>query len=256
MAQQPIHEFDPHDCLTPLENRIHTLEMLKDLIASIRVNGQQVPGAVMDHPTERGKYLVVMGNGRKEACKFLGIKFKAILLERVLTLAEQVKLRLTENVIRRGMTPLEIGSDILLYIRETGCTQAQAGEKLGLSQGAVSRYLTVRNLPEDLRQLVADGKLEFSSSYAVATLPTLELKREAAKRIVEGGLKKEQAIALVDAMKGRKAPKQTKKKRVTLSFDLTDSAPASALIEQLKAVIARLQKLGDVPPEALARFFS
>ncbi|MBP3958406.1 ParB N-terminal domain-containing protein [Gemmata sp. G18] len=254
---QQIIELNPFDCLPPPDNRAVTTEDVLAMAASFRANGGQLqPAIVCVHPELPDKQMLLDGFIRNETCKLLGLKLKAVKVDRPFTKAEQAKLRLTANVIRKAMSPLEVANDIMLFIKEEGCTQTEAGEKIGLPQPTVSKYLTVRNLPEDLRQLILDKKLDFNAAYAVATLPTLEMKREAARKIVEGGLKKDDAIALVNSMKGKKQPKQPKKKKFTISFELPPVNAAAALVEHLKTLIARLNKLGDIPPDALAAVLS
>lgn len=56
-------------------------------------------------------------------------------------------------------------------LREEGMTQAGIAEKMGISQGQVSKRLKLLELPEVLFQRVLDGDLRPSTAYELAKLP-------------------------------------------------------------------------------------
>jgi len=56
-------------------------------------------------------------------------------------------------------------------LRDKGMTQGQIAEKMGISQGQVSKRLNLLELPEELFQRVLDGELRSSTAYELSKLP-------------------------------------------------------------------------------------
>ena len=112
-----VLELSTDDVLTPEANRIVTLETVPDLLASMQAEGQLVPALVCPHPDLPGKWLCLGGNRRLFCCRVLCLKLKAVAVEGPVTEERQVKLRLTENVIRRNMSLLEIAEGLQRYMQ-------------------------------------------------------------------------------------------------------------------------------------------
>ena len=208
-----VLELPTDDVLTPEGNRVVTLETVADLLASIGAEGQLVPALVYPHPDLPGKWLCLGGNRRLFCCRVLGLKLKAVAVEGPVTEERQVKLRLTENVIRKNMSLLEIAEDLQRYMQLTGITsQAEVAAALSMGEPEVSRALRLPKLLDpELHGCVRDFKVGRSVAEMIASLPTHELQRDVMKRVLEGDLrgKKRDAIAReIDRLKGKKPKAQ------------------------------------------------
>ena len=253
-----VLDLSTDDVLTPAGNRIVTLETVADLLASIQAEGQLVPGLVCPHPELPGKWLCVGGNRRHFCCRALGIRFKAVGIEGPVTEERQVKLRLTENCLRRNMSLLEISEDLHRYMQLTGITsQAEVAAALSMGEPEVSRALRLPKLLDpELHGYVRDFKVGRSVAEMIASLPTHQ-QREVMQRVLEGDLKsvKRDAIAReIDRPKGKKPKAQ---KAVKIACGGVVATVKGDCVAALRAFIARaaeaLKKLekDNLPPEFL-----
>ncbi len=130
--------------------------------------------------------------------------FPAIVDPRVLTAAESLQRQLVSNCQRQDLSPMETAAAIERLLSETGCSQAEAGKKLGFSPGKVSRLLTaLRGLPEDLREQVISGGgsgLSASAAYQIARAGDPETQQRLAAEVKENRLTRDEVAAKV---KGR-----------------------------------------------------
>lgn len=239
-----ILELDPPDIITPADNRVITPESLSDLLPSMRKIGQQVPGIVFPSPTMPGKFICAAGNRRLACCRFLGIKFKAVAIHGQVSKAELRRLRITENVLRKAMTPFELAADIAAHVQETECTQDEAAEFFGLSSGQVSKLLSVpKRLAPDLHQHVQNFDVCRDVARIISSLPTHEMQREVMKRAIDHDMKRDAVEALAKKMRGAD---RTKQKTIKLS-----GCGVSALAKG--PTIESLQKFANGLAEAIKR---
>lgn len=211
-----VREY-PLDCLLPAPgNRVPTIELVKHLLPSILKDGQKVPGFVYRDPELVGMYRVPEGNLRAFCLRIKGNeKFKAIELEKAPTRGELRRLRAIYE-IRENRTIEEICQDVEEEMRETGCTQGEAAEALGLSASWLSRLKAqLKRLLPELHEL--RGKPGFTPSVMtiIATMPSEELQRKLADKLLAivahgGVVKKELTEKLAAALKGPKTARNGK----------------------------------------------
>jgi ParB-like chromosome segregation protein Spo0J len=100
-------------------------------------------------------------------------------------LLDIIRIRLTENVIRKTMTKDEIATDILRHMEITGCTQDSAADAFGLSAGYISKLLApIRHLIPELQYLSDNPKVTRDVLRIVATMPTSDLQKQLAERVL------------------------------------------------------------------------
>lgn len=132
------------------DDRLHLdLDSLK---ASIKANGQRVP--ILVRPLEEGRYSLIYGRRRLEACKELGINIRAIITE---TDGDQsLKDQILENQERRELSFIEraLVATALLegdHFTESERTARSVAEVLNLHEAGVSQLLgVVRTVGDDL----------------------------------------------------------------------------------------------------------
>ena len=93
-------------------NRAITLESVPDLLASIREEGQLVPGLCYPNPDRADHWCIAAGHRRHFCCDILNIPFKFLPVEGDTSPARMVKLSITENVIRQQLSLLELADQI------------------------------------------------------------------------------------------------------------------------------------------------
>ena len=67
-------------------------------------------------------------------------------------------------------------------------TQSEAAQRLGENRSVVANYLRLLDLPEDVKQMLVDGRLSMGHAKAILALPTDELRRKLANRALAGRL--------------------------------------------------------------------
>ena len=155
-----------------------------------------------------------------------------------------IKIRLTENVIRKAMSPREIAADIELYMKLTGCTQAEAGEHFGFSPAKISKLLSLKSLAPDLHPLVDSGKLCGDVARIIASLPTPEMQKELAERVQRNDMRRDAVERVAAAMRGSKPkgkPKDKKIKDGPLCLTFPGDWPGAKVIEALGELFKKVR---------------
>ena len=114
--------------------------------------------------------------------------------------SEALEIALVENVQRVDLSPIEEAGGYQRLIEEFGHTQEALGQLIGRSRSHIANTLRLLNLPEEVRDMLGDGRL--TAGHARALLGT-EDPVGLARRIVRGGLNVRQA----ERMKRTGSPK-------------------------------------------------
>lgn len=129
---------------------------LAELAESIRAHGLLQPIVVTPH---KGGYMIVAGERRFRAAERVGLD-KIPALVRTLTSQHKLELSLIENLQRRDLNPLETATAYLKLRDQFNLTLDQIGQRVGgKSIAAISNTLRLLRLPEEVRAMVADGRL-------------------------------------------------------------------------------------------------
>jgi ParB/RepB/Spo0J family partition protein len=254
IAIDAIHSLDTSKGRFGEGNRAFSLEdAIRELGPSFQTDGQLQAGVVFDVPGT-DLYEVLIGNRRFAVCHFFRMPFLARKLGYVPTLAEKIKIRLTENIKREDMSFFDIAADVNSYIAATGCKQGEAAALLGLDESLVSKAITVaENLAPELRPHVESGKVGRTISYLIATLPDIPTQVYLGKLVMEKGLTRDNVVKRIKVLKGGKEKKAKALKHADgpACVVLPTNWPGEKIVEWLAA---RLGAAKDwlrkgVPPE-------
>jgi len=137
---------------------------IDDLAASISEHGLINPITLIPAATD-GRYDLVAGHRRLLAHVALGrLQIESKVLDRV---PEAIHaLRLTENLQREDLSPIETAVAIKRWRDQEGITQEQAAEKLGRGLSWLKKAESLLSLQDDLMDAVHTGQI--SASVAVA----------------------------------------------------------------------------------------
>ena len=180
-------------------------EGIDELAASISSQGLLQP--VVVRPRAAGGFELIAGERRWRAAQRAG-------LERVPVVVRDVDDRgalamaLIENVQREDLNPIEEAQGLERLRREFELTQEQVAEAVGKSRPAVANLLRLLNLPEGVRELLAQGDLEMGHARALLALPA-EDQEPMARVVAKGQLSVRQTEALVRRAGNRPEPKPT-----------------------------------------------
>ena len=156
-------------------------DRLTELAESIKAQGVIQPIVVRE--ISRGQFEIIAGERRWRAAKQAGhAEIPAVVRE--VDDRAVVAMALIENIQREDLNPLEEAVALSRLIDEFSLTHQQAAEAVGRSRAAVSNLLRLLELPEPIRGLLEQRKLEMGHARALLTLApaaAAALAREAAE---------------------------------------------------------------------------
>lgn len=176
--------------------------VLQELAGSIRQHGIVQP--VVVRPTDRDHYEIIAGERRWRAAQLAGLVEIPVIVRDVDD-RTALELAIVENVQRADLNPLEEALGYEQLIAEHGYTQNDLGEIIGKSRSHVANSLRLLKLPEQVRDMLADGSLSAGHARAlVSTSDPIPL----AKTIASKGLSVRDAERLAqNSIKAQNDPK-------------------------------------------------
>ncbi len=175
-------------------------EKLEELADSIRANGVVQP--IMVRPSEEdGRYVLILGERRLHASKKAGKETIPAMVRRV-SAQQAAEMTIIENLQREDLSALEQAEAFRVLSNEFKLTQAQIGERVGLSRETVSNYMRLLKLPRDVMQLLAEKKISFSEARELLKLQGDDQILEGALYAVKNGYTLEQIERMVLSMNG------------------------------------------------------
>jgi ParB family chromosome partitioning protein len=239
--------------------RVFDEDELEQLTNSIREKGVLQPILVRPAPDAPGVYQIVAGERRWRASQRAGLTSMPVLV-RELDDADVLEIAVVENVQRADLNPIEEAQGYRALIERFGRTQELVATAVGKSRSHVANSLRLLNLPEDVREHLAAGRLSAGHARAIATAPE---PSALAARIVEEGLNVRQAETLArqvgtprherDAARSRpKPPTEKMPDTLALEQDLEDMLGLTVSIEdrggegELRVRYASLEQLDDI----------
>lgn len=212
---------------------------LKQLSDSIKANGVLQPILVRKQPN--GFYQIIAGERRWRASKLAGItEIPAIVIE-----ADEKKvseIALIENIQREDLNPIEEAAAYRSLMNDYGLTQEELSVRIGKSRSAIANSLRLLDLPDEVAELIIDGKLTAGHARALLGLSNDEDKPKAAAIIVEKGLSVRATEALVKALNTAFA-KQEKEKLLAKEPEPLRVDYCAELEKRVEDVIGRNVKI-------------
>lgn len=184
-ASDAGHRSVPIDLVqrNPSQPRKHFDESeLNDLSSSIRAHGVLQP--ILVRPVPGGKFEIVAGERRWRAAQRAGLHSIPAVV-RDLNEVEVLEIAIVENVQRMDLNPIEEAQGFQALIDRFGRTQEEIAEAVGKSRPHIANMLRLLKLPEDLQEMVRDGRLSSGHARAILTAPD---PRGLAQRAISEGL--------------------------------------------------------------------
>ncbi len=166
---------------------------LAELAASVKANGVLQP--ILVRPFQGG-YQLIAGERRFRAAQKAGLASIPALVRQV-TDEQLFEWSLVENIHRRDLNAVERAKAYQRYVAAFSLTQAEAAERLGEDRSVIANYLRLLDLPDEIRQMLVDGRLTMGHARAILALPTDELRRKLANRALAGRLSVREVERLV-----------------------------------------------------------
>ncbi|MGM9971942.1 MAG: ParB/RepB/Spo0J family partition protein [Anaeroplasmataceae bacterium] len=154
-------------------------------------------------------YSIVSGERRYRACLKLGLETIPAIV-RMYEKSKMIEIALIENLQRENLTPVEEAKAYRQMIREIGYNQEELGQKVGKSRSYITNMLGLLNLPDDILNLVDQGKISTGHARVLSKLSDINRIKELSLLIIEKGLSVRQIEELAKAEE-KKAPLKKEK---------------------------------------------
>jgi ParB family chromosome partitioning protein len=171
---------------------------LNDLSNSIRTHGVLQP--ILVRPIPGGKYEIVAGERRWRAAQRAGLHTIPAVIREFNEL-EVLEIAIVENVQRTDLNPIEEAQGFQALIDRFGRTQEEIAEAVGKSRPHIANMLRLLKLPDDLQEMVRDGRLSSGHARAILTAPD---PHGLAKKVISEGLNVREVERLAQQAKDEK----------------------------------------------------
>jgi len=181
--EHKILELDPNTILTnPQQPRKRfSLNELEELKISIQNEGLLQPVLVRDRG---GKFELIAGERRLRAVQDLGL---ATIPALVLDVSDErmLEVALIENIHRENLNPVEIAQAFRQLIQIKKWTQENLAKNLSLGRSAITNYLRLLELPEDIQNAIGRGQISMGHAKVLLSVGDPKEQRLLFERIAE-----------------------------------------------------------------------
>ena len=196
----PVGELDPNP---DQPRRTFSPESISQLADSIREQGVLQPLLVA--PAGGGRYMIIAGERRFRAGREAGLETLPCIVKD-LDVTQQMEIALIENLQREDLNPMEAARGIDALRSQCGYTQEKIAARLGMSRPAVANLLRLLTLPDEIAEMVRDGRLSAGHARVLAGLDSREEQIRLGHQAADQGMSVRQLEQLAAASKAKKQP--------------------------------------------------
>lgn len=231
----------------PMQPRTHFDEgSLEGLADSIRAHGIVQPLLVR---RQGDRYELIAGERRWRAARLAGLTKVPVVIKDVPD-QDLLEIALIENIQRENLNPIEEAQAYKRLIENVGLTQEALAARVGRDRSYITNYLRLLKLPDDLQQLVVEGRLSTGHARTILGLAHVDLQRKLARQVIDGALSVRATEHLV-----RKAIEGTPAKTAS-AVDPNIRAAETKLRRALGTQVRIVQLRGEGPGKIEISFFS
>ncbi|HYH45361.1 MAG TPA: ParB/RepB/Spo0J family partition protein [Thermoanaerobaculia bacterium] len=159
---------------------------IEELAASIKAQGVVQPLVVT--PDQDGTYTIVAGERRWRASRRAGLESVPVVVRQVTDDREMLELALVENLQRSDLNALEEAEAYLSLQEKFGLSQEDIATRVGKARTTVTNALRLLRLPDEVQELLREGRLTAGQARPLLGLPSREAQLTLADRAVREGL--------------------------------------------------------------------
>lgn len=231
----------------PMQPRTHFDEgSLEGLADSIRTHGIVQPLLVR---RQGERYELIAGERRWRAARLAGLSKVPVVVKEVPD-QDLLEIALIENIQREDLNPIEEAQAYKRLIENVGLTQEALAARVGRDRSYITNYLRLLKLPDDLQQLVIEGRLSTGHARTILGLAHADLQRRIARQVIDGALSVRATEHLV-----RKAVEGSPAKTAS-AVDPNIRAAETKLRRALGTQVRIVQLRGEGPGKIEISFFS
>lgn len=154
---------------------------LQELANSIKEHGLIQP--VILRQAKKG-YEIVAGERRWRACRKAGLKEIPCMIKE-LTDEQNMLVAIIENMQREDLNPIEEAEGLNQMISSFGMTQEEVSKSVGKSRPYITNSLRLLKLPQEVRDMVSEGKLTTGHARAIAGIGDRERQIQLAEYVIK-----------------------------------------------------------------------
>lgn len=158
---------------------------LENLANSIRERGILQPLLLAP---EGDRYIILAGERRWRAAQAAGLRSVPAVIRPASDEATRLELALIENLQRENLNAIEEAVSFKALLEAHGYTQEALGKVVGRSRPGIANALRLLTLPNDVQQMVIDGKIEAGHARALAGIEEAATIRDLAREAAAKGL--------------------------------------------------------------------
>ncbi|MET0181731.1 MAG: ParB/RepB/Spo0J family partition protein [Caulobacterales bacterium] len=213
---------------------------LSELADSIKAHGVLQP--ILVRPIAEGRFEIVAGERRWRAAQRASLHtIPAVIRE--LDEAEVLEIGIIENVQRSDLNPIEEALGFQALIDRFQRTQQDIADVVGKSRPHIANMLRLLALPDELQEMVRDGRLSAGHARAILTAPN---PRELAQRAIAEGLSVREIERLASAAKDeRHGPRASHPSAPPIEKDADTCALEKRLSDALGLAVTIADKNGQ-----------
>jgi ParB family chromosome partitioning protein len=176
----------PVETVVPNPNQPRTRfspDALEALSQSIAASGVVQPLIV--RKLSDGSYELIAGERRLRAAQMAGLD-RVPAVVRDSDEAERMEVALIENMVREDLNPVEEARACAALVEDLGLSKEELGRRVGRSRSQVSNLIRLLDLPDDVLEMLEDGRLSEGHGRAILQVPDHEGRRELGRRAESG----------------------------------------------------------------------
>lgn len=205
-------------------------------MSSIKEHGILQP-LVVSPAGKDGKHMIIAGERRFRASQMLGLKEVPVIVREVKD-QQRLELAIVENIQRADLNPIEEALAYQRLMNEFNLTQEDVGKRVGKSRPGVANTLRLLELPQEVQQAVADGKISAGHAKILAGLERPSEQQAYLQRILKHNL------TVRELEEQTKTVRRVTKPKASQKFDPIQQAQEDLLRERLGTKTS-IKKSGD-----------
>ena len=182
-------------------------EALRELADSIATHGVLQP--LLVRPLAGGGYQLVAGERRWRASRMAGLSEVPVVI-REMTDSEMTQIALIENLQREDLNSVEEALGYKSLMDAYNLTQDEVAKAVGKSRPAVANVMRLLNLPEEIQNMLKEGKISAGHARALLGIADKENMIKIAKSIAPQDLTVRDVERLAKKQSSDKKPKAEK----------------------------------------------
>ena len=169
----------------PNQPRTHFNETeLRELSESIKAHGVLQPLLVRK---QGDGFEIIAGERRYQAAKLAGLTEVPVTIKEADDQAV-LEMALIENLQRSDLNPIEEAKGYKQLIKTSGMTQEALSKAVSKSRSTITNSLRLLDLPEQVQDLLYNGKLTAGHARAILAVPYEDARIKLAEKVVAEGL--------------------------------------------------------------------